>query len=105
MMAGSSQKKGAGDKRSPGGGGAKDWYAKNAMSCKPSIAKALICDETKANCQQTLAKTIVYNCLEGLCCKASSWPAAVRNPGAFNFEIDLLGFDLSECEKGKTFST
>ena len=88
-----------------GGGVVEDWYAGNAIISKSSIAKAFICDKSKANCQQTLAKTIVYNCLEGLCCKASSWPAAVRNPGAFNFEIDLLGFDLSECEKGKTFST
>ena len=29
----------------------------------------------------------------------------VRNPGAFSIEIDLLGFDLSKCEKGKTCST
>ena len=29
----------------------------------------------------------------------------MRNPGAFNIETDLLGFDLSECEKGQKCST
>ena len=62
-----------------GGGVVEDWYAGNAIISKSSIAKAFICDKSKANCQQTLGKTIIYTTttsLEGLCCKASSWSAA-----------------------------
>ena len=29
----------------------------------------------------------------------------VMNPGALTNDVDLVGFDLSECEKGKTCST
>ena len=64
VIASSSRKKVVGDKGSSRGGrmGVKDWYARKVMICEPSIAKALICDKRKANCQQTLAKTIMYDC-------------------------------------------
>ena len=86
-MAGSSQKNGVGNKGSSHGRRVKGWYVKNEMICEPSIAKALICDKPKANCQQTLAKTITYNrhlprgfMLQSVQVASSQ----VRNPGAFS---------------------
>ena len=104
VVAGSSWRKGVGDKGSSRGGRVKGWYARNAMICEPFIAKALISFKPKASCQQELAKNIIYNrhqprgfILQSIQVASSK----VRIPGAFSIQTDLLGFDLSECEKEK----
>ena len=76
---------------------------RNAKIREPSIAKALLCDKPKANCRQTLAKTIARNRHQprGFMLQ-SRWPAAKLGIlGHSKLKLTCLASTYPSVRRGK----